>query len=289
MANIAPQQASLIASVDAAFTDQIWTLRHAPACQQLELAGRGVPWLISSLALDEQLQRHLFDVSRDELLDDVVAAQCRIDQTGAYRALVDRWRNQPGGQGWVLITGLFSFGLSVQDVGLLAALGVLAAALGVLASQAGGPLLAAGDPALAGDDAQALAGWNTLRQREVAPWIGLAAPRLLLRLPCGKASDPVERFAFEELGATPVHAQLLWGSGGLACALLIGHAFTVRGWELEPGAELEIGDLPAYTFVEDGERELQACAEHDLGEAPSEMLLAAGLMPVMSHRHRAMR
>ena len=282
VANIAPQRASLIASVDAAFTDQIWTVRHAPACQQPELAGRGVPWLISSLALDEQLQRHLFDVSRDELLDDVVAAQCRIDQTGAFRALVDRWRNQPGGQGWALITGLFSFGPSVQDVGLLAA-------LGVLASQAGGPLLAAGDPAPAADDAQALAGWNTLRQSEVAPWIGLAAPRQLLRLPCGKASDPVERFAFEELGATPVHAQLLWGSGGLACALLIGHAFMARGWEFGPGAELEIGDLPVYTVVEDGERELQACAEHDLGVAPSEMLLASGLIPVMSHRHRAMR
>ena len=277
--DIAAQQAGLIASVDAAITDQMRALLHAPAFQQLESAWRGVQWLISNLELDEQLQLHLFDLSREELLDDVVAAQGRIDQTGTYRALVDRWRNQPGGQGWSLITGLFSFGPSVEDVGLLAA-------LGMLASQAGGPVLAAGDPALAGDASPALAGWHSLRQSEVAPWIGLAAPRVLLRLPYGQASDPVERVAFEEFGAVPALAQFLWANGGLACALLIGRAFTARGWGFEPGDEREIADLPAYSFVKDGERELQACAEQYLGEAAGELLMAAGLMPVMSHRHR---
>ena len=277
--DIAPQQASLIRSVDAAVTDQMRALLHAPAFQQLESAWRGVQWLISSLELDEQLQLHLFDISREELLDDVVAAQGRIDQTGVYKALVDRWRNQPGGQGWSLIAGLYSFGPSVEDVGLLAA-------LGLLASQAGGPFLAAGDPALAGDDATALAGWHALRHSEVAPWIGLAAPRVLLRLPYGKGSDPVTAFAFEEFGAAPVHGQYLWGNGGLACALLIGRAFLAKGWDFEPGDEREIGDLPAYTYLKDGERELQACAEQYLGETAGDLLMAAGLMPVMSHRHR---
>lgn len=80
-----------------------------------------------------------------------MAAQGSIDQNGAYQALVDRGRNQSGGQGWSVIAGLFSFGPSVEDIGLLAA-------LGVLALQAGGPWLAAGDPALAGRDGPAVAG-----------------------------------------------------------------------------------------------------------------------------------
>ena len=95
-----------------------------------------------------------------------------------------------------------------------------------------------------------------------------------------------ERFAFEEFGAAPVHGQFLWGSGGLACALLIGRAFMARGWDFKPGDEREIGDPPAYTFIKDDERELQACAEQYLGVAAGELLMAAGLMPVMSHRHR---
>ena len=83
-----------------------------------------------------------------------------------------------------------------------------------------------------------------------------------------------------------MQAQLLRGSGGRACALLTGRAFAVRGCVFEPGDEREIDDLPANSFVKDGERELQACAEHYQGEAAGELLLAAGLMPVMSHRHR---
>ena len=120
----------------------------------------------------------------------------------------------------------------------------------------------------------------------MAPWIGLAAQRVLLRLPYGKGCDPVQSFQSEELGPVPGHEQLLWGCGGLACALLIARAFSARGWGFEPGDEREIADLPAFSFVKDGEPELQACAEHYLGEAAGQALLAAGLMPVMSHRHR---
>ena len=87
--------------MDAAIAEQMRTLLHDPAFQSLEAAWRGVRWLISSLELDENLQLHLFDVTRDELLGDVVAAQGRIAQTGLYRALVDRWRDVPGCPGLV--------------------------------------------------------------------------------------------------------------------------------------------------------------------------------------------
>ena len=278
--NIAPQQANLLASVDAAISEQMRSLLHAPAFQAMEAAWRGVQWLISSLELDDELQLHLFDVSREELLADVVAAQGQLAQTGLHRALADRWRNQPGGESWTVLVGLYSFGPSDTDIGLLAA-------LGLIASQAGGPLLAAGDAALASGEPATLAGWHALRGSEAAPWIGLAAPRVLLRQPYGKASDPVVAFNFEELAAgEPTHEDLLWGNGGLAAALLIARAFSAKGWDFEPGDERQIDDLPAYTFLmKDGERELQACAEHYLGEQGGNALLAAGLMPVMSHRY----
>ncbi|MFY9510730.1 MAG: type VI secretion system contractile sheath large subunit, partial [Rubrivivax sp.] len=266
-------------AVDAATTEQMRGLLHAPAFQALEAAWRGLQWLVSSLELDETLQLHIFDVSRDELLADIVAAQGQLAQTGLHRALADRWRNVPGAESWSLLTGLYSFGPADADVGLLAA-------LGLIASQAGGPFVAAGDSALAGDDAAALASWNQLRGSEAAPWLGLAAPRVLLRLPYGKGSDPVSAFALEEFSGAPVHDQFLWGPGSLAVALLIGRAFTNRGWDFEPGDENQIDDLPAFTYLHDGEKELQACAEHYLGEQGGNALLAAGLIPVLSHRHR---
>lgn len=272
------QQASLVASVDNATAAEMRALLHLPAFQALESPWRGAQWLISSLELDEILELHLFDVSREELLADVVASQGQLAQTGLHRALADRWRNVPGEHGWTAVTALFSFGPSDTDIGLLAALGLLAA-------QAGGPLLAAGDPSLALGDAATLAGWQSLRQSEAAPFIGLAAPRVLLRLPYGKRSDPCSAFAFEEFPGSPEHSHFLWGAGSLAIALLLGRAFTQRGWDFEPGDEREIGDLPAFHFTRDGESELQACAESYLGEEAGQALLAAGLMPVLSHKN----
>ena len=254
-------------------------LLHDAAFQSLEAAWRGVHWLISRLELDENLQLHLFDVSRDELLGDVVAAQGQLAQTGLHQALVDRWRNVPGGQGWSAIAGLYRFGPSDADIGLLAA-------LGLIASQAGAPLLGDADLALVGGPDAAVSGWHALRRSEAAPWIALAAPRVLLRLPYGKRTDAIESFAFEEFVGEPVHAEFLWGHASLAMALLIGRGFTERGWDMEPGDEREIGDLPAYTFTRDGEGELQPCGERFLTEKDIQALIDSGLVAIASRRDR---
>jgi type VI secretion system protein ImpC len=275
----AAQAAPYLAAADAAIADGMRTLLHDTAFQSLEATWRGVHWLISSLELDEHLQLHLVDVTRDELLRDIVAAQGKIAQTGLHQALVDRWRAGSDSHRWSALVGLFQFGPSEADIGLLAA-------LGLVASHAGGPLLAGAHPALAGDDPAALAGWQALRRSEAAPWIGLAAPRVLLRRPYGKGSDPIDAFTFEEFVGEPALEELLWGNGSLAAALLIGKAFTARGWEMEPGDEREIGDLPLYTFVRDGEREMQPCAEQLLTEAQINALLKAGLVPIASRRDR---
>ena len=109
---------------------------------------------------------------------------------------------------------------------------------------------------------------------------------MLLRLPYGKQTDPIESFAFEEFVGPPVHEELLWGDGSLALALLLGRAFTARGWDMEPGDERDIDGLPAYTFMRDGEPELQACAEHYLTERQIQAMLDAGLIPLASRRDR---
>jgi type VI secretion system protein ImpC len=267
-------------TVDAAIGAQMRALLHAGAFQSLEAAWRGVQWLVHSLELDESLQLHLFDLSRAELLADVIAAEGQLAQTGLHRALADRWRNVPGAQGWHAVVGLYRFGPSDVDIGLLAA-------LGLVARQAGGPFLAEGDPALAGDAADpALAGWQSLRRSEAAPWIGLAAPRVLLRSPYGKTSDPITAFAFEEFVGRPEHAQLLWGNAGLALALLLGRAYSASGWAFEPGDETTLTALPpCLTTDADGERDLVPSAERFLPEAEAQALLSAGLMPLLSHRH----
>jgi type VI secretion system protein ImpC len=268
-----------LAAVDTAIAEQMRALLHDPAFQSLESAWRGLHWLVSGLELDENLRLHLFDVTREELLADLVGAGGKLAETALRRALVDRGRSVPGGDGWSAVGELMTFGPSDSDMGLLAA-------LGLLASQAGGPFLAGGDPALAEGDPGKLGCWAALRRSEAAPWIGLATPRVLLRRPYGQKSDPVEAFAFEEIVGEPSHEDFLWGSPSLAAALLIGRSFTAKGWEIVPGDEREIDDLPAFTFFRNCEPEMQACAERYLAESEIDTLLEAGLIPLVSRRDR---
>lgn len=269
-----------VAAVDSAIAEQMRQLLHDPSFQRCEAAWRGAQWLVAGLDLDETLQLHVFDVSREELLADLAAAGGQVRQSGLYRALVDRWRNQPGAQGWSALVGLYRFGAADADVGLLAALGIVAA-------QAGAPFLAEGDPTVADAAPASLESWNALRTSEIGRWIGLVAPRLLLRRPYGARDEKIEAFAFEELGNQPAHEHYLWGSGALAAALLLGRAYrAAEGWSFDANEDRGVDDLPSATRIgDDGEKELVPSAERFLADSHAERLLEAGLMPLLSHRH----
>lgn len=264
-------------TVHAAMTGEMRGLLHDRAFQSLESAWRSVGWLVSRLELDEQLQLHLLDVTRRELLADLASAEGAIARTGLYQVLAGR-QSAADPSPWSCIAVLDTFGASPADVALLAFVGSVAA-------RAGGPLIAGAAPELAGVDADASA-WKALRGTDIARWIGLAAPRLLLRMPYGRVHDPIEAFPFEECVGPPLHDELLWGNGSVATAFLLASAFASRGWDMEPGDEREIDDLPAYTFLRDGERELQPCAERNMTDNEANAMLQAGLIPIVSRRDR---
>ncbi len=186
-----PHQAQYLASVDAAIAGQMRSILHHPAFQALESAWRGVRWLISELETGEQLQLHLLDVSPGELRADMNAAGGDPGKSELYRLLVERGSQAPGGEPWSLLAADCTFGMTHADIDLLAF-------LGVIASQAGGPFVAAAAPGFLGCDSLAATPdprdwcpvdadvgkhWQALRASAVAPWLGLALPRVLLRLP----------------------------------------------------------------------------------------------------------
>lgn len=286
------RQAPLVQAVDMTISEQMRVLLHAAPFQALEAAWRSVHLLVSRLELDETLQLHLFDVTRAEL--DATTAEPDLERTGLWQALVERPRDASGGPGWSMLVALEIFGAAQADVSTLASLAALSAA-------AGAPLVATAAPSLLGCDAMPLPSdchtwpgldaesqqrWQMLRRSTLAPWIGLAAPRLLLRLPYGKGKDPITAFAFEEFAGASAHETFLWGHASVVLALLIGRGFSASGWAFEPDDERDIDDLPAFTILRDGDMELQACAEQYLGEQSAQALLDAGLMPLLSHKNR---
>jgi type VI secretion system protein ImpC len=270
-------------------------LLHSPTLQSLEASWRTLHYLVTNLETDEGLQIHLVDVSKQELVADFAAAGGDLAASVLYRLLVDvTGPGTPGGDPWSLLVGNFEFGPRGEDIGLLAALGLVAAS-------AGGPFLAAASSELLGCrslaetpdpsdwsalPADAEPAWIALRHTPIAPWIGLALPRVLLRLPYGRDTEPVDALAFEELAPERRHEAYLWGNPAFACALLIGQAYRARGWSMSPGDLLDVGDLPAHVYEQGGEKRLQACAEVLLTERAATAILDRGIMPFLSFKGR---
>jgi predicted component of type VI protein secretion system len=117
----------------------------------------------------------------------------------------------------------------------------------------------------------------------VAPYLGLALPRVLLRLPYGERTDRIERFGFEEIPGTPDHEAFLWGNPAFACAVVLARV-------LQPDTDLseagDLGGLPAFVFTADDESRLQPCAEVCLAERAVDAILARGIMPLVSIKNR---
>lgn len=292
--NIDPQQKSWVAAVDTATGEQLRAILHHPAFQALEAAWRSVHDFV--MAVDStEICIELLDVTRQELLDDSGAAAGEPPATQLRALLEERGAGMDDGPLWSLLIGDYQFGATAEDVALLGALGTLAA-------RAGGPFLAAALPETLGASSPAALAdptswpalpedhqrhWNRLRTSAVAPWLGLVLPRVLLRLPYGSKTDPIESFPFEEMPAGHDPAAYLWGNPAFICARLIAAEFGESGWQEGLGAMTELDDLPGHAYEDSGERVLQPATEILLGERALHALLARGLMPLAGHRQRS--
>jgi type VI secretion system protein ImpC len=288
------RQSSYLAAADSVIGARMRALLHAPAFQRLEAAWRGVHLLVTGLELDSGLQLYLVDIGKDELAADLRAAGAQLQQSALYQWLVAQPGQSPDGIPWSVLVGDYHFVAGEDDVQTLSS-------LAALASQAGAPLLAGARDSVLGcaqlaatpdpgdwpaPAPETSARWQALRASAHAGWLGLALPRMLLRLPYGKQTDRIEHFNFEEADGQLDHEHYLWGNAAFGLALLLGQAFNAEGWDMEPGERLELDDLPAHTFRRDGEAQMQACAETWLSDRAADAMLASGLMPLRSLRDR---
>jgi type VI secretion system protein ImpC len=111
-------------------------------------------------------------------------------------------------------------------------------------------------------------------------------PRLLLRLPYGSRTDPIESFDFEEMPDAPSHQDYLWGNPAFACVQLMAEAFANDGWEMRPGAYAQIDRLPVHIYEAGGEKVAKPCAEVLLTDRDIDWILDQGYMALASLRDR---
>jgi type VI secretion system protein ImpC len=287
------EQAQLLAAVDTAISANMRGVLHHPAFQALESNWRCIDRLVRQLDPGQRIQLLLQDIGPEELAQDIHAHVADLSQSALHRHLCGPQTESPNGQRWSLLVSDLRFDAHLDDLQLLASLGAMAA-------RAGAPLLAAARPSLIGCAelaqltepkawqpvaADVAEFWSTLRRSPIAPWVGLALPRVLTRLPYGQHSDPTSAFAFEEM-LPRQHEHYLWASPAFYLALLAGLSFVDSGWDMALDAQLTIDDLPSHIYQDDGEAQLQACAEVCCSESAGEAVLKHGAMVLLSLRQR---
>lgn len=292
--DIEPQQAEMLAAVDAATGELMRSILHHPDFQAMEAGWRGVHFLVSRLETGAGLELYLFDIAKAELAADLMGAE-DLRSTGTYRLLVEQTVETRGGEPWAALAGNYTFDETREDAELLGR-------LARIARQAGAPFISAAHPHALGceslaetpdpdhwrrpvevDGSQA---WEALRKLPEATYLGLALPRFLLRLPYGADTEPTEEFAFEEMDPEPYHDHYLWGNPSFACVCLLAQAFSHYGWDLRPGAIQYIEGLPLHIYKEHGEARVKPCAEVALTERAVEIILDKGLMALPSFRNQ---
>jgi len=242
---------------EALATELLQGILHHPHMQAIEAAWRAVFMLIRGLETDGDLQLYLLDITLPELVGGMAGVQKELRRKGS----------------WGLVAGNYIFGQTDLDAQVLGRMATMASSLGA-------PFVAEARLPGESDTGQA---WNELRHSAAAPWIGLALPRFLLRLPYGKATDSIESFPFEEMPKSD-HAAYLWGNPAFFCAYLLGKSFLDQGWGMER-LERRIDGLPMHVYREDGEAVAKPCAEVLMTEKDATALMDAGFMPLASLKH----
>ena len=285
-----PMQADLMAKTDAAIGELLRKILHDTDFQALEAAWRGLYFLVSQLETNENLKLFLIDISKAELAADLLERD-EITSTGLYKLLVRQSTMTGDEKPWAVLAGNFTFDRTPADAEVLGRMAKLAQATGA-------PFIAAAHPRFLGCESLAAApdpdDWSvpandeggrvcgSVRKRPEASFLGLALPGFLLRLPYGKATDPIERLDFEEMADPPAHEEYLWGNPCYACVYLLALAFTQQGWDFHPGSVQEINGLPLHIYKEHGESRAKPCAEAILTMRAAEAILNQGLMPLLS-------
>ncbi|MDQ3744788.1 MAG: type VI secretion system contractile sheath large subunit [Acidobacteriota bacterium] len=251
-----------IAQIDKLLTDQLNEILHDPEFQRLEASWRGLHYLVSNTETSTTLKLRLLNATKGEVLTDLERA-VEFDQSVQFKQLYEEEYGTFGGHPYSVLIGDYEFSRHPQDIAWLEKISSVAAA-------AHAPFVAAASPKLFDMDSftelgnprdlakifesTELVKWRSFRESEDSRYVALTLPHILLRLPYGPDTKPVEEFDFREDVDGRDHSKYLWGNAAYAMGVRITNAFAQYKWTaairgVEGGGIVE--GLPTHTFRTD--------------------------------------
>jgi len=288
--------AERIKQLDELISSQLNEVMHAPEFQKLESSWRGLHYLVQNSETSTMLKIKVMNVSKKDLLKDLQKA-VEFDQSTVFKKIYEEEFGTLGGQPYGALVGDYEITRHPEDIELLEKMSNVAAA-----SHA--PFLTAANPALfnferftelAGPrdlakifDNDAYIQWKMFRKSEDSKYVGLCLPHVLLRLPYGKDTAPVESFDYEEKVDGRDHSKYLWGNAAYAMAARLTDAFARHEWcaairGVEGGGLVE--GLPTHTFqTDDGEWAAKCPTEIAITDRRENELSKLGFIPLCFYK-----
>lgn len=248
----------MLVELDKKISAQMDEILHDSQFQQMESAWRGLKLLVDRTDFGENNKIDLLHVTKEELLEDFEFAP-ETTQSGLYKHVYSSGYGQFGGEPTGAILGNFTFTPSTPDMKLLQYMGALGA-------MAHAPFISSVGPEFFGIDSfeelpnikdvksifesPKYTKWRSLRESEDARYLGLTAPRFLLRVPYDPAENPIKSFNYTE-SVTESHEHYLWGNTAFAFATRLTDSFAKYRWcpnIIGPKSGGAVEDLPVHLF-----------------------------------------
>jgi type VI secretion system protein ImpC len=284
---------SRIAQIDHLISLQLNEILHHPAFQKLEGSWRGIKYMMDQSETSAMLKIRVLNVSKKELLRDLQRAP-EFDQSVMFKKVYEDEFGIFGGEPFGALIGDYEFSKHPEDIELLEKVSQVAAGAHAPFLTAAAPELLnldsfsqLGDPRDIGKifDSTEFAKWKSFRASEDSRYVGLTMPRVLMRLPYGKDTKPVDDFNYEEGVDGTDHSKYLWGNAAYALGARLTTAFAQYGWcasirGVEGGGLVE--GLPTHTFrTDEGDVALKCPTEVAITDRREKELADQGLIPLV--------
>lgn len=284
---------SRIAQIDHLISIQLSEVLHHPTFQKLESSWRGLRYMMDQSETSAQLKIRVLNASKKELLRDLQRAP-EFDQSTLFKKIYEDEFGVFGGNPFAAMVGDFEIGKSPEDMEFLERISQVSAAAHAPFLTAASPELLnlesfaqLGDPRDIGKifDSTEYAKWKSFRASDDSRYVGLTMPRILMRLPYGRDTKPIEGFSFEEGVDGTDHSKYLWGNAAWALGARLTNAYAKYGWcaairGVEGGGLVE--GLPAHTFrTDEGDVALKCPTEIAITDRREKELADQGLVPLV--------
>ena len=282
-----------IADIDQLLTKQLNEIVHQKEFQKLEASWRGLHYVVHESETSPMLKIRVLNASKEDLRRDLERA-VEFDQSALFKKVYEEEYGTFGGAPYAALIGDYEFSRTSPDVALLEKISNVAAG-------AHAPFMAAAAPDLlnlesftdltAPRDLSKIfesvdyAKWRSFRESEDSRYVGLCLPHILMRLPYGPDTNPVEAFRFKEDVDGRDHGKYLWSNAAYAMATRLTNSFARHGWcaairGVEGGGLVE--SLPTHTFkTDEGELALKCPTEIAITDRREKELSDLGFIPLV--------